>query len=323
MPRSNYRSLVLTGTLVLGAPVGLTLAACTLGSDTYIYASEANSTGGKSKDASAGSEAAATTPTADVACFEKVDFGALTPCGGGAGHCFEAARAPLQGLLVPCAKAGEVCVPDEALLATGGTLKACTSIIGPGGCITSALLPKLDEQKSVLTRDVCEVGQLCAPCTDPTNGNAPTPFCQPIGAYKTKSGQAGCAGTGPSPSGGNDAGRPPEGCCTTGGTSRGVCVPPAAISPAGYQGTATRGSCSDTTNRCEPAALAKNAPVRCTSTYPSAKAGKAGVCLDTCFFDAFFDAAWKPLVTQTKDCAASELCIPCDALLAGTPGCGP
>jgi hypothetical protein len=300
--------------------IGLTAGACTLGSDTYIYATEAARPDSSRKaDASASSDGSSL--GASATCFEAVDLSKLTPCGNGAGHCLDEARAPLSGLLTRCPKSGEVCVPDEALLAAGGTLKSCTSIVGPGGCITSALVPKLDEQKGVLKQDVCGAGQLCTPCVDPTNNNAPTPFCQSIGAFKTKDREAGCGGAGGTAPDAGTGGTAPETCCTSGGTSHGVCTAPAAVSPAGYQSTASQGTCKGASDRCVPTAIQGRAPVRCTSTYPSAAKGKAGICLDTCFSDAFFDAAWKPLVTQTKDCSATELCLPCDALLAGTPGC--
>ncbi len=300
--------------VVLLAFAGGSVIACTLGSDTYIYSTEAPREGATRKgDAGPTSSGGG----AEAACFEAVDLTSLTPCGNGVGHCFEEARAPYAGLLTRCAKEGEVCVPDDALRAAGGKLATCTSIIGPGACVTPQLFPKLDEQKAALSQDVCAGGQVCVPCVDPTNNNAPTPFCQSVGAFKTKSREAGCSGGSTSDAG---AAPPSETCCAASGQSRGLCVDMPRIAPAGYQDTAAQGTCKSAANRCVPTTVYEKTPVRCTSAYPTAAAGKAGICLDTCFSDSFFDAEWKPLVKQGS-CGASELCLPCDALLPGTPGC--
>jgi hypothetical protein len=247
-------------------------------------------------------------------CFEAVDITKLTACGGGAGHCFEKARAPLADNLVACATPADVCVPDEVLMAGGGKLKSCTSIVGAGACITSALIPDLEKNKAYLKQDVCSTGQLCAPCTDPTKGNAPTPFCKPIGGYKTKDKELNCS------VGGSSLPKPPAPppppaalCCTSkAGKSNGTCLAETAI-PEKNRKDAKQDTCSSG-EKCVPTAFLEGKPVACK---PGLLGGK-GVCLDKCFNDMLKMAS---IVVGRDVCGDTEACIPCSFAPQGTPGC--
>jgi hypothetical protein len=169
-------------------------AGCTLDSPTYITSQDSPITddaGAGSKGAAAsGSSASASTAAGGTATcsttdFVKPDLATLTACGDGKGHCFTKDKVSLASMLTDCPNAAEVCVPDEILQAGGQPLKTCTSIIGAGGCVTASLIPEIIKQGgSALKPDVCSATQLCVPCTDPTHGGAPTPFCQPIGVHQ-------------------------------------------------------------------------------------------------------------------------------------------
>lgn len=208
---------------------------------------------------------------------------------------------------VACDKAGEVCVPDEILQAGGKTLTTCTSIIGAGACITIGLIPEMQERGgSALKQDVCKTGQVCAPCTDPTNGNAKTGLCEAIGVHKTA-----CASNGTS----SDAGTQPTSipCCTSGGVSSGVCIAESAVPE--DQREDTKQDVCPAANKCVPAAFVAGKPVKCNSFVGS------GVCLDKCF-DDFMSFVGDVGILSRENCGFTEVCVPC--LFAsgnGVPGC--
>ncbi len=260
--------------------------------------------------AEAGEEEAATSGAELDSCFAKVDLSKLTACGGGGGHCYEKALSPLADALTDCPTAGQVCVPDEVLSANGSKLKGCTSVIGSGGCITSALVPQIEKNKASLKQDICAAGQLCVPCTDPTNGNAATPFCKPIGAYKSKDKELNC-----NSGGGLPKPPPPRAarCCTnkSSGASNGTCLAETAI-PEKNRSDTKRDSCS-AGEKCVPTAFVENKPVLCDAGI----IGK-GVCLDKCFDDMLSLAS---VVLKRDVCTSSEVCIPCAFAPDGTPGC--
>jgi hypothetical protein len=124
--------------------------------------------------------------------FLKPDLDELTPCGDGRGHCYDRTHTQLADLLVACPDSQTtVCVPDEVLIAAGTKLRACSATIGegpkvPGACLTATLVPEISRQggDEALRRDKCAQDQACVPCTDPTNEDIPTPFCQPMGVHE-------------------------------------------------------------------------------------------------------------------------------------------
>ena len=147
--------------------VALILSACTVGSPP----SDDNT------------EASCQQPFGEARTQAEVD--ALPRCCQeleGAAHCVDGDTLPAEtrALLAPC-NGGGLCAPDEDLL-TGGiyTRKACTSIVGEGACL-SACLAEVAMNAAVLTQDVCDVGERCAPCIDPRT-QMPTGLCEPAAA---------------------------------------------------------------------------------------------------------------------------------------------
>lgn len=299
--------------ITFAATLGVT--ACTLGSPTYVGV-ESEPTDGDagaeaaSKPASSGSSSSggATGGTCGTDDFVKPDLAKLTACGDGKGHCFDKKKVSLADVLVPCADATQVCVPDEVLKAGGEKLKTCKSIIGAGACLTSALIPEIEKQGgSALGQDVCDAGQKCLPCTDPRNGNAPTGFCEAIGVHEKECSAGGAA------AGDGGAKTTAPGCCTTNGKSNGMCLPETAIPEA--QRDKTKADSCAAGNKCVPAAFVEGKPVKCAALFED------GVCMDKCF-DDMLKTAGSIGVLSSKGCGSTELCVPCSFLKGqGAPGC--
>jgi hypothetical protein len=216
-------------------------------------------------------------------------------------------------MMTACGDVNQACVADEIIKAGGAKLKSCTSIIGPGGCITVALIPEIEKQGgSALSQDVCDPGQKCVPCTDPRDANAPTPFCQPIGVYNEP-----C--TGGAAGGGAEAGAPPpppSPCCTNPSTGRsnGVCLAASAL-PADKVSQMVDDTCA-AGEKCAPASLVNNQPSRCY-----AGANGLGVCMDKCF-NGLLELAGLFGVMSQDWCGPTELCMPCSFVQGqGVPGC--
>ena len=318
---NTKQSVVVLVLVACGSVLG-----CSLASPTYITSSQENPIEEDDGGASGAAAASGATPAggAPVVCngtdFAKVDLAKLTGCGPGnkGGHCYAKAKSPIADKLIACAASpNDVCVPDEILLAAGQPLKSCKSILGPGACVSTGFIPQMDtEGAGALQKDICETGQICAPCVDPRNGNAPTPFCQPIGVH-----DAACGGAGGAPSAGGGAAPAPApaplvGCCTTGSVSNGVCLPESAIPEADR--SKTKALTCAAGNKCVPKAFVENKPVTCSSILG------AGVCMDKCF-DEMMSLAGGIGILSKANCGATELCIPCSLAAAGggskVPGC--
>jgi hypothetical protein len=285
---------------------------CVLASPTYVT----TQTEKVAADASTTSTTQSSTPAGGASCqggkFAKVDVSKLTPCGNGGGHCYDKAKVPFAEQMTACPDASQVCVPDEILAAGGDKLPSCTSIIGPGGCINAKLVPEIERQGgSSLKPDVCKgAGQLCVPCKDPTHGDAPTPFCQPIGVFE----EACTAGAGPAADAGPPPAPPPQ-CCQSGGRYAGICIASSAI-PEGQRAEAIVDTCTGD-NKCVPADLATGQFQAC-----NAGPGSRGVCMDTCF-NGLMAIAGALGFLQQDWCRATEVCVPCSQLQGrGVPGCG-
>jgi hypothetical protein len=296
------------------------LAACTIASPTHITVQPTKTTDGtdpkKGDDDDApkpaGEAAGGDAVTCSADDFTKPDLSKLTACGNGKGHCFDRDKTPMAEEMVACDSGDQVCVPDEILSAGGDTLYACSvQALGgaDGACITASLFPTIISQGGdALKQDVCDAGQLCVPCKDPTHNNAPTPFCQKIGVHASACGNAKATTA-------NDAG-PTESelCCTTDGVSHGICIDQSAI-PADQQSKTIRDTCHNATNKCVPKSLVEGNPVTCDSGI----AGK-GICMDKCF-NKWMSAAGSIGALSTDGCEAHEVCVPCVAAGSGTPGC--
>src|SRR5690349_8942048 len=84
------------------------LAACTLGSPTYISAEEAPANREAGAPSSSGGNSGSTSSAQSVTTcssddYVKPDLSKLTACGDGKGHCFDKAKVALASQLVPCA----------------------------------------------------------------------------------------------------------------------------------------------------------------------------------------------------------------------------
>jgi hypothetical protein len=308
----------------LGALVGFAVSACTLASPTHINVEPTDPSDSSSditnKSPSPSASASSTPPPAAGTCsgtFTKVSTAGLTPCGGGKAHCYDKTKVPPGGFFSACPDASQVCVEDSILAAGGAKLKSCTSIIGPGGCIDLSILNVPDAEKqqaTALKQDVCDSGDICAPCTDPTNNNAPTPFCQPIGVFD-KPCDSGSTSSGPPPS---TTTSQAQTCCTTNGKSNGICIASSAI-PEGQKGSTIKDTCTGD-NQCVPASLASGKPVTCDSGLLG-----RGVCIDKCF-SSMMGFASEIGFLSGNGCGSTEVCVPCIAASAGgggtaVPGC--
>lgn len=294
--------------------VMFTLSACTLASPTYVTTNPASEDDDEEKESKTKSDTnAGTTPPGAGACtapLAKVDVNKLTACEGGKGHCYPKAKVPAIGaMLIPCANAAEVCVPDEVLAAGGDKLKTCKSVLGAGACFTSALMPEIAKNGgSALTKDVCDADQQCMPCTDPRNNNAPTPFCQAIGVSEQE-----CAAT----AGGTQApapGAPQQTCCTQEGVTSGVCIAETAV-PEKQRGDTKQDTCP-AANKCVPRMFVSGKPIKCNSGIMG-----TGVCMAKCFNDMMGFAGDIGLMS-TAGCGRTEVCVPCMfGKDQGMPGC--
>ena len=308
-------------TMVLAFTV-LGVAACTIASPTHITVQPTKTVDGtepaKSGDddakTPAGKASGGEAVTCDADDFALPDLEELTPCGGGKGHCFDRDKTPMADEMVACDDEAEVCVPDEILTAGGDTLYACSvQALGgaDGACITASLFPTIVAQGGdALKQDVCDPGQLCVPCTDPTHGNAPTPFCQEIGVHASACGNAKASGS----SDGGAAQAEAQLCCTTEGVSHGICIDQSAI-PADKRSKTIKDTCHGSSNRCVPRAMVEGNPVTCDAGI----AGK-GVCMDKCF-NSLMGTASSIGALSTEGCDAHEVCVPCVAAGKDTPGC--
>lgn len=293
------------------------VAACTFASpihSTYNEADESQSSSGATSGGASGGGPSGTAPGGcDGAKFVKVDVAALKACGDGKGHCYDKAKVPwIADQFDPC-EGNDVCVPDTMLTSGGDTPKSCKSVLGSGGC-ASLMIKQLKQNEASLGKDVCADGEACAPCIDPRNNNAPTPFCGPFGVYETAC-AASSAPSGTTPADGGVAPTAPGAvqCCKKpDGSSKGQCISEQAI-PAEQRDDAEQLECSGG-NKCAPVAFVTNHPVKCEVAYLD------GVCMDKCFSTYLEYSAG---LLEGDDCPTEESCIPCKFLPDLTPGCEP
>lgn len=301
------KAYVVTGILTVLAALGS--QACTLGSDTYITAEQEKAEPSARDGGADGSQSLSngSSPGAAAACsggtFAAADVSKLTACGNGKGHCYPKEKTPNGDMLGACPNASEVCVPDEVLAAAGGRLKQCKSIIGDGACVTIGLIPAMEADpraKQMLKQDVCDAGQVCAPCINPEDNGKPTPFCQPIGVY----GECNGGGATATDAGATAPLKPLPACCSTAGKANGVCISESVI-PEAQRDEAPVDDCASG-DKCVPKALFEGKPVMCNAGMILGK----GICMDECFNQMMGFAADIGLLWQDK-CQNTEVCVPC------------
>ena len=118
-------------------------------------------------------------------------------------RCMPTGRVPAAQRTRLAACEGGFCVPEPYIRAANNYVpRRCTAFGGlVGGCV-SRCVPGVAAQADVLTRDVCDDGELCAPCYDPEDGNQPTGACDVPpncgdGGFPTQPPPLQCPHTGP------------------------------------------------------------------------------------------------------------------------------
>lgn len=191
-------------------------------------------------------------------------------------------------LLAPCGgQTPSHCVPVPLLLSDGlAQPTVCASLGAAEGRCTSLCVPSAQEKRDQLPRDVCDEGELCAPCYDPFTGES-------TGACEASICDAPV--------------EPPyvfEKCCE--GKGGGTCIPRSAV-PDDSEESLGEDVCTGTDDDdvCVPTGFDAPdfAPPTCENSL-----GIEGRCLPTCV----------PLVTTIgavflqNDCPESfQRCVPC------------
>jgi len=116
---------------------------------------------------------------------------------GGIAHCMDNVPAEFSQYTTACTGGGR-CVPDP-FIETGGVYAPppCHSLSGAVGVCLSVCIPQIAAYVSILPRDVCGEGEVCAPCVSPLD-NMSTGACDIAGE---------CVG-----GGGPDTPPPPPAC---------------------------------------------------------------------------------------------------------------
>ena len=211
-------------------------------------------------------------------------------CCNGLGSCVPESLVPAdqKGQLGSdgCSTAGDVCAPK--ILAGGDKPAACASVDGAEGRCLPACLPAVAAQADKLPQDVCQTGELCAPCYDPLTAQA----------------TGSCSINGDAPNG------PPtsfDACCN----GAGACVPKALV-PADQQSMLGADTCADPGTLCVPTELANSGakPASCVSL-----GGAEGRCMAACLPAIAAQAGKLP----QSSCPATHKCAPCYDPLSGQP----
>jgi hypothetical protein len=229
-----------------------------------------------------------------------IDPSALPACACPGTRCMPAGRVPeaQRGRLAPCQ--GGFCVPEPYIRAANNYVpRRCRAFGGLVGACISRCVPMVAEQADILSRDVCEMNELCAPCYDPQNGNRPTGACEVPpgcgdGGFPPQPPPLMCPHMGPDVL---DPSAIPA--CACPGTR---CMPAARV-PAEQRGMLS--TC--TGGFCVPDDFIRTANNHLAPTCaPFAGMGE-GRCLSRCIPMV---AAQAGMLSQST-CAANQLCVPC------------
>lgn len=108
-----------------------------------------------------------------------LDPALLPPCPCAGTRCMPSGRVPAGQRARLAACPGGYCVPEAYIRAANNYVpRRCTAFGGLVGACVSRCVPMVAMQASILSRDVCADGELCAPCYDPQDGNRPTGACE-------------------------------------------------------------------------------------------------------------------------------------------------
>jgi hypothetical protein len=199
-----------------------------------------------------------------------------------------------------------VCAPTTLATDTY-TPQTCDSWLSAEGRCLPACLPPLAAKADALTRGVCDTGELCAPCYDPTTGED----------------------TGSCAIDGDAATEPPvefPECCSTNGVMRGLCVPrPAAGASADslpvldcetQTGDADEYVCAPKEKVADPDFAFPSCTTQCTGSGIVCAfggiGGQPGACVPSCMLseqDTGFGMA--DTLYGRSTCAMGEDCGPC------------
>jgi len=199
-------------------------------------------------------------------------------CPSGNAHCVNIGNPNEQQKKLAGCGDGSSCVPDAFIL-TGGNVppRKCSAFDGKAeGRCQSLCVPDVAKQKDILTRDVCEADELCAPCFDPRTG-------EDTGA---------CSGGCDMPV------RAPylfDTCCN----AQATCVPPGAV-PEAKRGTFA--TCEGTANLCLPNEYLPNPEYELACTDDQ---GNPGACISTCVPNVELAGKADP------ECPQGAVCVPC------------
>jgi hypothetical protein len=284
--------------IVFGAATVVALAACsseeTGATGAGGTSASSSSSGGDDSSAAAGGMEAECPHTGDPV----FDPSSLPSCDG-----YQFCRC-LPSSLVPPDNLGDLgdcdadnkCVPD-LLIKTGGNFvpKTCASVAGFEGRCLGECLPAVADQADLLPQDVCDPGELCAPCYDPfdqTATGACTQSCDP----------------GPVD---------PPGMFTSCCGDRGSCIPASSI-PADDAANLGEDTCMAGTELCVPDGFADGTFVAqsCTTSLIVLAGSEygPGACLHDCL------PATDNILIRQDGCADGFKCAPClDPQNSGAP----
>ena len=307
---SRYRALLIPAMLMAALAPACSMAPETASGDPQTDA-PADTDPGTGKAATPMTPAASgTTPTKpdqqSASCpytGPPIDVSGFATCGDG-GRCVPSAVVPVDQRSRLAACSSGFCVPEKIIKAEGNLLpKTCKSIADGEGRCTSIVFPDMDAQKGSLPQDVCDANERCAPCFDPVDGKD-TGACRSVSCDAPKTKATVFAS-----------------CCTSGGTSRGRCVPTATLPAVAASGLDQK--------ECDASALCvpqenldpKFLPPKCTAS--GLLGNYDGVCISTCVKSDFLAS----IATSQGNCTTGHFCAPCKNPLTGgstgAPGCAP
>jgi hypothetical protein len=256
---------------------------------------------GSSSSSSSGGSSSGGTPA--LACPYTgppiVDVTTFPSCGDGARCVPTSLVPPASAALLKACPTG-LCAPEKSIAAGGQYLpKTCSSVGGAEGRCTNVNIPAIEAQKAMLTKDVCDASELCAPCFSPLDGKE-TGACKTVTCDAPK-----------------QAAKVFKGCCTSQGTARAKCVPKTVI-PQAEQGNLDDddGTCTKDVDLCVPNEMLQpnfKGPACSGSTLLTGS--YTGVCLSDCLHFGFIQS----LGISRGSCQDHFKCAPCVNPLNGQP----
>lgn len=228
-----------------------------------------------------------------------VDVTTFPSCGDGA-RCVPSNLVPGEQASKLKTCEGGLCAPEKSIAAGGQHLpKTCTAVAGAEGRCLNVNLPDIEAQRSLLSRDVCDANELCAPCFNPIDGKE-TGACKSVSCDQP-----------------SKPAKTFNACCTSQGATRAKCVPSTMV-PESQRGNLDDddGTCVEGVELCVPNEMLvpgfKGSPCE-GSTFLSGD--YTGVCLSDCLHFSFI----QKLGISRGNCMQGFKCAPCTNPLTGQP----